>query len=1188
MVKHRLLRTATVITAASVFLALPSSCVNEEYDITKIDTTVSVGGDALVFPLGSTEQLKLKTLLSEDDFQYITSLEGGVYGFKMSDSMDLSDDIPDLTSELKIDPVTINESFDENLGDIDLSDLTIDAQSIENNITFDGVDVPDIVIPSERFEESVATGIWEYTPSSDQMDMTEGFGTNDIAFDELLDPAYEFSDLLAGLPGDQAIQIPDAMIPGITLPGQSTRLTVNIELPDGISNVRDIELSPNASMVISMSLQNSFLSSGTVTPAITLDHTGLMTLEGVSGALDLSDDFILSADNSYSVTHEYRVASLAIESDDWNGNILNKTANITAAGGITLSGISSTPDMIRASSNDGGLGVLVSISFRDIVIEDMTMDVETIEDNIQPEPFVIAIDPVELPEQVSGVSEVRLSQNSGIDIEIKPTNFSGLGQDFNTSVTDLVIQFPSEIVAEGLDEQNRYVIDNVDLTQPTTQHIAVTAFRPDPAVDGVITMDGNITVSASMTAGGTVSMSGLPATEADDPAIDIVVGTTFEVEDFALTLNTVSHEISEEENFPIEMPDGVGEIGTLEITPDGTPVLTVNVSIPEMQDIEVRADNLKISFPEMLVFKNVPTEYNWQESDNSINFDNEEIPENIELEIEKIVVTPVLDNTPGSETEGKYVANGKLVFSGAASVETVSSDGTVSSVDIESLVEHGISITGTIPQITASEVSFERFSRTVSNSQEITLLDPSNLPAELQSLTVEEVVLTGTELTMSLQTENVPDMGTDLYLDLQVALPSEIITDDDRVDENNVLHVSGNIVDDSFEMEPVAITGLDLKDVDFSSDEPIVRNISIEGTISAENPAINTDDLRDRVITINVTGGIPEVNIEKITGYVDYDLGADGDLSQSISLADLPDFMKGEDFTLDFENPYIEMTVTSNVGIPVEGEIEIVPVFGDVPDEEAAQTISISIPAAESAGMTKTYWIAATQDGMPSGYEFLEANIASLLKRIPDSISLNINAHTDAEQLSTIETSAEYELTLGYDVVVPFVFGEDLDISMDYTIPGESDNTGETTGSDNELPPILGELLNMNSLSLGGYVESSLPLRLELSIDLLDSNGEVIPTEPSVMTIGEGSTDNPVQSPIDLTLKLAEGADGTDLTRLRMNFKVTSGNMSGEPVTEDSYIQAVLKVKVPGGITIDLSSLGTPENTDDNTGNSEN
>ena len=32
-----------------------------------------------------------------------------------------------------------------------------------------------------------------------------------------------------------------------------------------------------------------------------------------------------------------------------------------------------------------------------------------------------------------------------------------------------------------------------------------------------------------------------------------------------------------------------------------------------------------------------------------------------------------------------------------------------------------------------------------------------------------------------------------------------------------------------------------------------------------------------------------------------------------------------------------------------------------------------------------------------------------------------------------------------------------------------------------------------------------------------------------------------------------------------------------------SYIQAVLKVKVPGGITIDLSSLGESENNTENT-----
>ena len=86
--------------------------LSKKYDISKVDTTVSLGGDALVFPLGTTEQLKLNTLLSEEDFEYITSLDGGVYAFTVSDEMDLSDDIPDVISEFKVDPITIDLSVE--------------------------------------------------------------------------------------------------------------------------------------------------------------------------------------------------------------------------------------------------------------------------------------------------------------------------------------------------------------------------------------------------------------------------------------------------------------------------------------------------------------------------------------------------------------------------------------------------------------------------------------------------------------------------------------------------------------------------------------------------------------------------------------------------------------------------------------------------------------------------------------------------------------------------------------------------------------------------------------------------------------------------------------------------------------------------------------------------------------------
>ena len=175
--------------------------------------------------------------------------------------------------------------------------------------------------------------------------------------------------------------------------------------------------------------------------------------------------------------------------------------------------------------------------------------------------------------------------------------------------------------------------------------------------------------------------------------------------------------------------------------------------------------------------------------------------------------------------------------------------------------------------------------------------------------------------------------------------------------------------------------------------------------------------------------------------------------------------------------------------------------------------------------------------------------------------------------------------------MVPFEFGEDLDIKMDITYPDSGDGEqagdgteGGDTGSET-LPPVLGELLNMNSLGLGGEIESTLPLQMRLVIELLDSEKKVIATEPMSMNIAAGREGDPSISPIDMQIKLAQGADGKDLSYIKLNFEITSGNMSGEPVTKDSYIRATLKAKVPGGVTIDLSELGESENSESETEN---
>lgn len=499
--------------------------------------------------------------------------------------------------------------------------------------------------------------------------------------------------------------------------------------------------------------------------------------------------------------------------------------------------------------------------------------------------------------------------------------------------------------------------------------------------------------------------------------------------------------------------------------------------------------------------------------------------------------------------------------------------------DTESILSDEVS------DISAVSPRVIRFERTFEKRQEITIMDLEELPEELKDMTVEDVVLSETELHMTFTVRTVPDIGSTPHIDLSVYLPEEIMTDDERVDENNVFRISEDLENNEFTMEPIAVTGLNLKNVDFSAGGTVNSSVRVEGTVSVENPVIDDPaDLETVGIWLDITGGIPAVNISEITGYVDCRLGSDSgeNMNQSISLEELPDFVKGEDFILDFANPHIKLTVNSNLQMPVKGELKITPVFVNVADEASAQTIALSIPASDASGRVLSYWIANDRTGMPDGYEFLEADVRSLTRRIPDTLQLEITAGTDPESLSTITAGYENSLLLNYEVEIPFEFGEETDIRMDYTIPGDKDDAAEGSDQENDaLPPVLGELLNMNAFGLGGYVESSLPLKLELTMDLLDSRNEIIRTEPASLLISEGTPENPVKSPVDLTLKLADGEDGTDLTKIRMNFRVTSGNMTGEPVTEESYLQAVLKVKVPGGITIDLSSLGENENNTD-------
>lgn len=1161
MVKHHLFRAAFMTVTAAVIIALPLSCVNEEYDLSRIDTTVSFGGDALVFPLGSTEDLTLKTLLSEEDFQYITSLDG-VYGFTINGEYKVpEEDIPDLSAELQIDPVSFNHVFNIDFGTIDMSGMRLDEQNFSNDINFTGIEIPDVTIPQDALNSTVATGIWEYAPSADALDL-DFPSSQSIEAGGLLDPS-RFSSLPST---GRDITIPAGTISDLTLPERSFNVDISINFHEGVKAIRDIKLDENASLDISVDVLNSFMKSGSISPDIDIDLGSLVGIEGGTSVLKI--DGLLSTENDYSLEKHCKVTSLSISEEDWStdtdGNLLlSKHASVTVSGSLSfVDDIVTGTDLIQSSANAGGLGLRVEFRFNDIVIADMTMEIEPV--TLTEETSVdLGIDPVTLPEEVRGISEVLMETGSGLGIEISGANMEYAG-GLEPVLESLVIQFPEEVVSPNLEADNTYKISSIQLSQGLNDNIVVTSIRPGEAVDGTVSIDGSVRIKAVFKAEGSISLSSLPKDESQDPAISFNVVPNLTIDDYILVINDIEHEIEPQEHeVNFSLPDGVGEIGVFTVTPEAgeNAQLSIAIGMPQTDGIKFQARDIKIDFPDMFQFED-SGQYNFNSEDNSITL-NGDIPDNVVLKIKSLRITPLRNDAGG------YSAGGVITVSGRADVGSLNADGTVTGTDVQNLLDNGISIRGTMSAIENVTVSFDSFETTVENTQPITLFNFDDLPAELVSL--EEVTLSDTRLQLSMNVTDIPVVlaGNPLNIELEVHLPQEIVIDDERVDGDNVLHISGVLGDDNtFTMDPVVVSGLDLAGVDFAAGEgDFVREIRAEGKVVMENPSFNPEDLSGKGVNVALSGGIPKINIVQATGKVDYRMDA---LNQTISLEDLPDFVKGEDFVLDFENPYITLDVTSNMGIPVNGTIEIIPSTGGTPDEQSSLTIEgFEIPAATSSAeaQTTSYWISATTDGVPSGYRHLTADLSPLLKKIPDNIEIRVNAGTDPEQLSVIETTAKYELGMSYDVVVPFEFGEDLDISMDYTIE--------------DIPDVLGELLGMNSLGLGGYIESTLPLKLDLEMEMLDSKDNVIKTEPVKMTVAEGSAEKVSESPVDVWLKLAEGADASDFSKIRMNFKVTSGSMSGEPVTEESYIKAVLKVKVPGGVTVDLSSLGQSENTDE-------
>ena len=442
-------------------------------------------------------------------------------------------------------------------------------------------------------------------------------------------------------------------------------------------------------------------------------------------------------------------------------------------------------------------------------------------------------------------------------------------------------------------------------------------------------------------------------------------------------------------------------------------------------------------------------------------------------------------------------------------------------------------ITVDIPKITASSIALdEAFSYDIDETYDMDFELGDNIP--LKSIT--EITLDEVFLSIDASFTGLPDLGEGKYnVDFTLTLP-EFITP-------SSIPIKGYIVDGALPFTPVQI--LKLSNVEIPEDGKLSGQIKIAGSVSAESNNISLSSLQSDIdidfsAAIGNAGG--KIALSKATGVISYEL----DNPTTVKLDNLPEMLRDGSLSPDLDDPQITLSVKSNLGIPMKGDLELIPYLGGTVQEENKISLSITLPYAESAvdTLTKRFVVCKSATTAPPGYEVLEADVTKLLTNIPDSIRIDITAAVDETTTSILEPSATYVLDLAYGITAPLAFGKDFHFS---------------TTTDIDLS-MIADYTEIGSFGITGKAVNDSPLNVNVEMVLLDSEDAVIPqNKPSTIAI-QGNTTSDIAfylSPTDKTKKISKA---------HLIISVTA--VEGVALTENSSLQLTdLAAVLPDGIT---------------------
>ena len=1201
-----------------------------------LDMTTTLFQDGVSIPLGSTSKITLGSLtsmLDEETKKYLQQLESA-YLFGLSDGFDMTKDIQEALNGIGgLESISMNESFSFSLSNIDLSSISIEGSKIGPV----GVDIsemmniPDINEYLPKINQSLP-GISIDLPDLDAddltLDLSDAFddfthemsvvSLNDVlVIPEVVKNSLYYRKLInysdISEEDRRALEMMGLTLPGMTtsyeLSEYSVKVPLQITLPKEIQSVKSIKLDKNAKFELSLQMLNSLFVSGSFAPELTINLHDLFHVDAIESGLKdgedggymdhpegensvehhIHDKFVMSSKGGWKASHTYHIDSLAVSQSDWEkvgeSLVLNKEVEITLSGNLKTTDLMTTLEHLEEAGKNP-MKLKVELNFQNFKVDDVQMNINPVGVSEELE-MSFAIADIALPEMVKKVDYVEFDKSNPLTLKMS-ASVPDMCNTMDISLETLKIEFPKGIVVEhGASDAGVYDSDartltysDVKLSEGLNEAIKITRLDLEDPVGSVLRYDGKVKVTAQASAKGLISSKNiLNSTGSDKLSVDVEVGYSPKLSDYCVVIDDYTYDV---EVAPVSINTEIGsEIAkmfkdkpitvTLKEVDGKNPEIVISLNYPKNIDalkiLPKKGEGLKFDFPDMINFSAASlAAFNHDPETNTITFnETDEIPGEIVLEITGITVLPV-------EEGGKYFIKDCLEVTGGVRLAGTE----IHMADVEAIknADAEIMFEAAIPTLSPAEIGLDEYSISISESIDIEGMS-IDLPEMINSIKISELSLKDVYLALDIDASKVASLvgGAKMTLTMDISLPEILLVEGA---ENGNLHIEKKFKDGVLSLDPVRIHGLDLSKVEVKDGKLALdeMKVAVDGTLKAEQLKVNMDELEGKDVEVAIAcslasrnaEGLPSetIDINKIIGNVGLQIDP---VETTVDLSSVAEMINGDNMSLvlDINTFWLSVDVNTNIDVPVKGELEITPYYG----EEAGKKAVIDIELDPKERVDDKYRIyVSNKDPQTQGLTFVELDLMSLLYNkvegqkpvMASSLVVNLNAGLDAEKECVIEPSKEYFFSADYEVGVPLELGADFLFEYRYVI---------------DLPETANQLLAYGSLGLGGKITNGLPLRMDLQLRLLDSEGNVVPMKEGAGKMVVAPCD-PTGRPVTTDISLVLGGidkNAPQLHAVELVFTVDSKGAVGVPLTPDSFLQAKLSALIPDGVTLDLNEF---------------